>query len=100
MGLYVWNEMWRSLAEQLENFSSDGSVHFILYHMVSAEGIAQSVQWLEYGLDDRGIGVRVQAGALELTQPPTYCEADHPSLSSAEVKNAWSQISISSWRGA
>jgi hypothetical protein len=72
-----------------------------------------------YGLDDRGVGVRVSVGSRifssprrpdRLWGPPNLLsngyrgrEADHSSPASAEVKKMWIYISTSptpSWRGA
>jgi hypothetical protein len=85
--------------------------------------VAQSVQWLGYGLDNRGsihargtdffssplhLFTTSSRTALRPTQPPIQwvpgalslrvkrpgCEAEHSPPSSAEVKNAWSYTSI------
>jgi hypothetical protein len=85
--------------------------------------IAQLVFCFYYGLDDRGIGVRVPIGprifpttsrpALRSTQSPMQWvqeeklpgrEADHSSPTSAEVKKTWIYINplphTSLWRSA
>jgi hypothetical protein len=78
----------------------EGFVHSIVYirSRDSVVGIATS-----YGLDDRGVGVRVPVGSLGSTQPPIQWvpgalstgvnrpgrEADHSPPTSAEVKKMW-----------
>jgi hypothetical protein len=41
--------------------------HFMLGAHTVGDGMDQSLQWLDYGLDDRGVGVRFSAGERNFT---------------------------------
>jgi hypothetical protein len=77
----------------------------------SSAGVAQSIYWLDYGMDERWTGVRFLAGSsdclLTTTQPPIKwipgvlssevkrlgIETDHEPTSSVDVENLWSYTS-------
>jgi hypothetical protein len=99
----------------LQIYKTESGIPLFLFYFVRIMGVrvAQSAQWLGYGMDDRGsipgrgndgiffpLRNRVQAdsGALFPRVKWSVLQAGHSAPSSAEVKNAWSCTSTPSVR--
>jgi hypothetical protein len=95
---------WPEIVQRTCFSGKDSLQHGLSFHYPCfiGAGIAQSVQWLCYGLDDRG-PVPGKAGTFSTASRPALVhhtqwepgvrrpghETDHSPPSSADVKNAW-----------